>query len=82
MIWIIGFFVRYLFLLPTRIFICFLAVSNFYNIFLKKFNWNKIHFNFKVIWLTLCTGLVGCLSEGPLKRSCYEKVIRHVFLVP
>jgi len=51
-IWIIGFFVRYLIFLPTRVFICFIAV----------------------VWLTLCTALVGCLSEGPVKRFCYEKV--------
>jgi len=56
-IWIIGFFFRYLFLLPSRVFICFLAV----------------------IWLTMCTGLVGCLNEGPLKRSCYEKVSTWCF---
>lgn len=50
--WIIGFFVRYFFLLPGRVFICFLGV----------------------VWLTLCTALVGCLNEGPVKRAVYEKV--------
>lgn len=50
--WIIGFFIRYFILLPSRITICFLAV----------------------IWLTLCTGLVGFLNEGAVKRAIYEKV--------
>jgi len=50
--WITGFFVRYFFLLPGRVFICFLGV----------------------VWLTLCTALIGCLNEGPLKRAVYRKV--------
>lgn len=55
--WIIGFFIRYFILLPSRIMICFLAV----------------------VWLTLCTGLVGFLNEGALKRAIYEKVSTWCF---
>uniref|UniRef100_A0A6M2DTX7 Putative phosphate acyltransferase n=1 Tax=Xenopsylla cheopis TaxID=163159 RepID=A0A6M2DTX7_XENCH len=54
-IWIIGFFMRYCFLLPIRILICF----------------------FGVMWLTICTAIVGYFPEGPLKRW----LVHHVSIM-
>ncbi|XP_043268590.1 glycerol-3-phosphate acyltransferase 3 isoform X2 [Venturia canescens] len=45
-IWMFGFFMRYFFLLPLRIFICFVGV----------------------MWLTVCTAIVGYVPEGSFKR--------------
>ncbi|KAJ9579576.1 hypothetical protein L9F63_004761, partial [Diploptera punctata] len=45
-IWMVGFLMRYFFLLPLRVFICF----------------------FGVMWLTVCTGIVGYVPEGIFKR--------------
>ncbi|XP_069674043.1 glycerol-3-phosphate acyltransferase 4 isoform X4 [Periplaneta americana] len=45
-IWMVGFFMRYCFLLPLRVLICFIGV----------------------MWLTVCTGIVGYVPEGAFKR--------------
>ncbi|KAK4882829.1 hypothetical protein RN001_006148 [Aquatica leii] len=45
-IWMCGFFIRYFFFLPLRVFICF----------------------FGVMWLTLCTGLVGYIPNSAFKQ--------------
>uniref|UniRef100_A0A1Y1LF29 Phospholipid/glycerol acyltransferase domain-containing protein n=2 Tax=Photinus pyralis TaxID=7054 RepID=A0A1Y1LF29_PHOPY len=45
-IWMCGFFIRYFFLFPLRVFICF----------------------FGVMWLTLCTGLVGYIPNTAFKQ--------------
>lgn len=58
-IWVIGFFIRYVVLMPCRVFICFIGV----------------------IWLTLCTALVGCIPEGPMKRWMVHKVLIQCFSV-
>ncbi|XP_037947655.1 glycerol-3-phosphate acyltransferase 3 isoform X2 [Teleopsis dalmanni] len=34
-----------------------------------------------VVWLTVCTAIVGCLSEGDYKREMVNKVLRHCFSV-
>ncbi|XP_076651247.1 glycerol-3-phosphate acyltransferase 4 isoform X2 [Halictus rubicundus] len=51
-IWMFGFFMRYCFLLPLRIFICFIGV----------------------MWLTVCTAVVGYVPEGVFKRWLNYKV--------
>lgn len=51
-IWMAGFVVRYCFLLPVRITICF----------------------FGVMWLTLCTAVVGYVPDGSFKRWLNYKV--------
>ncbi|XP_034179269.1 glycerol-3-phosphate acyltransferase 4 isoform X1 [Osmia lignaria lignaria] len=51
-IWMFGFFMRYCFLLPLRIFICFIGV----------------------MWLTVCTAIVGYVPEGSFKRWLNHKV--------
>lgn len=56
-IWVIGFFIRYVILMPCRVFICFVGV----------------------MWLTLCTALVGCLPEGSTKRWMVKKVLIQCF---
>lgn len=56
-IWVIGFFIRYVILMPCRVFICFVGV----------------------MWLTLCTALVGCLPEGPTKRWMVKLVLIQCF---
>lgn len=56
-IWVIGFFIRYVILMPSRVFICFVGV----------------------MWLTLCTALVGCLPEGPTKRWMVKMVLIQCF---
>lgn len=56
-IWVIGFFIRYVILMPCRVFICFVGV----------------------MWLTLCTALVGCLPEGPTKRWMVKMVLIQCF---
>lgn len=56
-IWVIGFFIRYVILMPCRVFICFIGV----------------------MWLTLCTALVGCLPEGPTKRWMVKLVLIQCF---
>lgn len=56
-IWMIGFFIRYVILMPCRVFICFVGV----------------------MWLTLCTALVGCIPEGPTKRWMVKLVLIQCF---
>lgn len=56
-IWVFGFFIRYVILMPCRVFICFIGV----------------------IWLTLCTALVGCLPEGHTKRWMVKMVLTQCF---
>ncbi|XP_017764972.1 PREDICTED: glycerol-3-phosphate acyltransferase 3-like [Eufriesea mexicana] len=51
-IWMCGFVMRYCFLLPLRIFICFIGV----------------------MWLTVCTAVVGYVPEGSFKRWLNYKV--------
>ncbi|XP_076678071.1 glycerol-3-phosphate acyltransferase 4 isoform X5 [Andrena cerasifolii] len=51
-IWMFGFFMRYCFLLPLRILICFIGV----------------------MWLTVCTAVVGYIPEGSFKRWLNYKV--------
>ncbi|XP_017889594.1 glycerol-3-phosphate acyltransferase 3 isoform X2 [Ceratina calcarata] len=51
-IWMCGFFMRYCFLLPLRIVLCFIGV----------------------MWLTVCTAVVGYVPEGSFKRWLYYKV--------
>lgn len=70
--WIVGFFIRYCLLLPLRVLICFVAVIIAYTFF-QSFAINS-NFFCKVMWLTLCTGLIGFLPEGPVKRKIYAKV--------
>ncbi|XP_065157671.1 glycerol-3-phosphate acyltransferase 3-like isoform X2 [Atheta coriaria] len=45
-IWVCGFCIRYFFLFPLRVLICFIGV----------------------MWLTLCTALVGYFNDGPFKK--------------
>lgn len=56
-IWMIGFFIRYVILMPCRVFICFVGV----------------------MWLTLCTALVGCIPEGSTKRWMVKMVLIQCF---
>lgn len=56
-IWVIGFFIRYVILMPCRVFICFVGV----------------------MWLTLCTALVGCIPEGHTKRWMVKMVLIQCF---
>ncbi|XP_058446989.1 glycerol-3-phosphate acyltransferase 3 isoform X2 [Malaya genurostris] len=56
-IWVIGFFIRYVVLMPCRVFICFIGV----------------------LWLTLCTALVGCLPDGSTKRWMVKMVLIQCF---
>lgn len=56
-IWVVGFFIRYVILMPSRVFICFVGV----------------------MWLTLCTALVGCVPEGPTKRWMVKMVLIQCF---
>ncbi|XP_025986550.1 glycerol-3-phosphate acyltransferase 3 isoform X2 [Solenopsis invicta] len=58
-IWMFGFFLRYCFLLPLRIFICFVGV----------------------MWLTVCTAVVGYVPEGSFKRWLNYKVSVMCFAV-
>ncbi|GAB1860522.1 1-acyl-sn-glycerol-3-phosphate acyltransferase zeta [Camponotus japonicus] len=58
-IWMIGFVIRYCFLLPLRIFICFIGV----------------------MWLTVCTAVVGYVPEGSFKRWLNYKVSIMCFAV-
>lgn len=58
-IWMIGFVIRYCFLLPLRIFICFIGV----------------------MWLTMCTAVVGYVPEGSFKRWLNYKVSIMCFAV-
>ncbi|KAL0107667.1 hypothetical protein PUN28_014760 [Cardiocondyla obscurior] len=58
-IWMFGFFMRYCFLLPLRIFICFIGV----------------------MWLTVCTAVVGYVPEGSFKRWLNYKVSIMCFAV-
>ncbi|XP_076241011.1 glycerol-3-phosphate acyltransferase 4 [Calliopsis andreniformis] len=51
-IWMCGFVMRYCFLLPLRILICFIGV----------------------MWLTICTAVVGYVPEGSFKRWLNYKV--------
>ncbi|BET02187.1 Acyltransferase [Nesidiocoris tenuis] len=57
--WVAGFFIRYSFLLPMRVLICF----------------------YGVLWLTLCTAIVGYLPNGRLKRWVNRKVSMMCFNV-
>ncbi|XP_055602337.1 glycerol-3-phosphate acyltransferase 3 isoform X2 [Uranotaenia lowii] len=56
-IWVIGFFIRYVILMPCRVFICFVGV----------------------MWLTLCTALVGCIPDGYTKRWMVRMVLIQCF---
>ncbi|XP_053977894.1 glycerol-3-phosphate acyltransferase 3 isoform X4 [Hylaeus volcanicus] len=58
-IWMFGFIMRYCFLLPLRIFICFIGV----------------------MWLTVCTAVVGYIPEGSFKRWLNFKVSIMCFSV-
>ncbi|KAL6429803.1 hypothetical protein ACFW04_007589 [Cataglyphis niger] len=58
-IWMFGFVMRYCFLLPLRIFICFVGV----------------------MWLTVCTAVVGYVPEGNFKRWLNYKVSLMCFAV-
>ncbi|XP_024882014.1 glycerol-3-phosphate acyltransferase 3-like isoform X2 [Temnothorax curvispinosus] len=58
-IWMFGFVMRYCFLLPLRIFICFIGV----------------------MWLTVCTAVVGYVPEGSFKRWLNYKVSIMCFAV-
>ncbi|XP_029669955.1 glycerol-3-phosphate acyltransferase 3 isoform X1 [Formica exsecta] len=58
-IWMFGFVMRYCFLLPLRIFICFVGV----------------------MWLTVCTAVVGYVPEGSFKRWLNYKVSLMCFAV-
>lgn len=58
-IWMFGFAMRYCFLLPLRIFICFVGV----------------------MWLTVCTAVVGYIPEGRFKRWLNYKVSIMCFAV-
>ncbi|XP_012283355.1 glycerol-3-phosphate acyltransferase 3 [Orussus abietinus] len=58
-IWMCGFVTRYCFLLPLRIFICFVGV----------------------MWLTVCTAVVGYVPEGSFKRWLNQKVSIMCFAV-
>ncbi|XP_011880903.1 PREDICTED: glycerol-3-phosphate acyltransferase 3-like isoform X2 [Vollenhovia emeryi] len=58
-IWMFGFVLRYCFLLPLRIFICFIGV----------------------MWLTVCTAVVGYVPEGSFKRWLNYKVSIMCFAV-
>ncbi|XP_044002691.1 glycerol-3-phosphate acyltransferase 3 isoform X3 [Aphidius gifuensis] len=58
-IWMCGFFMRYCFLLPLRILICFVGV----------------------MWLTVCTAVVGYVPESNFKRWLNYKVSIMCFAV-
>uniref|UniRef100_A0A0A9Y043 Glycerol-3-phosphate acyltransferase 4 n=2 Tax=Lygus hesperus TaxID=30085 RepID=A0A0A9Y043_LYGHE len=58
-IWVAGFFIRYTFLLPMRVLICF----------------------YGVLWLTVCTAIVGYVPNGWLKRWVNRKVSMMCFNV-
>ncbi|XP_028045232.1 glycerol-3-phosphate acyltransferase 3-like isoform X2 [Monomorium pharaonis] len=58
-IWMFGFVMRYCFLLPLRIFICFIGV----------------------MWLTVCTAVVGYVPEGSFKRWLNYRVSIMCFAV-
>ncbi|XP_043461180.1 glycerol-3-phosphate acyltransferase 3 [Leptopilina heterotoma] len=58
-IWMFGFVMRYCFLLPLRIFICFIGV----------------------MWLTVCTAVVGYVPDGRFKRWLIYRVSIMCFAV-
>lgn len=58
-IWVIGFWIRYAFLLPLRVLICF----------------------FGVMWLTICTAIVGYVPKGDFKRWLNRRVSIMCFQV-
>ncbi|XP_012230080.1 glycerol-3-phosphate acyltransferase 3 isoform X2 [Linepithema humile] len=58
-LWMFGFVMRYGFLLPLRVFICFVGV----------------------MWLTVCTAVVGYVPEGSFKRWLTYKVSIMCFAV-
>ncbi|XP_011693565.1 PREDICTED: glycerol-3-phosphate acyltransferase 3 isoform X2 [Wasmannia auropunctata] len=58
-IWMFGFVMRYCFLLPLRIFLCFVGV----------------------MWLTLCTAIVGYVPEGRVKRWLNYKLSLMCFAI-
>lgn len=56
-IWFIGFFIRYIVLMPCRVIICFVGV----------------------IWLTICTAVIGCIPDGETKRRLVHTVLIQCF---
>lgn len=72
--WICGVFVRNCILLPLRVFICCLAVSKeaAETFILYELSYQLYHL--QMLWLTLCTGFIGCWPEGQWKRSMYRRV--------
>ncbi|KAL5286425.1 hypothetical protein ACFFRR_007823 [Megaselia abdita] len=55
--WMAGFIIRYLVLMPLRVLICFIGV----------------------IWLTICTAIVGTFPMGHVKQKLVEAVLAHCF---
>ncbi|XP_059608998.1 glycerol-3-phosphate acyltransferase 3 isoform X4 [Phlebotomus argentipes] len=58
-IWMCGFFIRYIVLMPLRVLICF----------------------FGVMWLVICTALVGSLPDNDFKRWMVPPILRHCFSI-
>lgn len=56
-IWVFGFFIRYMVLMPCRVIICFVGV----------------------LWLTICTAVVGCIPDSETKRHLVHAVLIQCF---
>ncbi|KAL2715640.1 glycerol-3-phosphate acyltransferase 4 isoform X1 [Vespula squamosa] len=102
-IWMFGFFMRYCFLLPLRIFICCIGVRKTHvsiwihspeskpetgssSIYTATIQRDSSFLRCKacglqVMWLTMCTAVVGYIPEGSFKRWLNYKVSIMCFAV-
>lgn len=63
-IWMCGFIVRYFFLFPLRVTICFCGVRST----TEKLDFTHSWDIFQVLWLTICTALVGYIPQRDFRR--------------
>ncbi|KAF7393165.1 hypothetical protein HZH66_008998 [Vespula vulgaris] len=88
-IWMFGFFMRYCFLLPLRIFICCIGLTtrdSICSIYTATIQRDSSFLRCKacglqVMWLTMCTAVVGYIPEGSFKRWLNYKVSIMCFAV-
>ncbi|XP_046825501.1 glycerol-3-phosphate acyltransferase 3-like isoform X1 [Vespa crabro] len=88
-IWMFGFFMRYCFLLPLRIFICCIGLTtrdSICSIYTATIQRDSTFLRCKacglqVMWLTMCTAVVGYIPEGSFKRWLNYKVSIMCFAV-
>lgn len=77
-IWLCGFFIRYFFLFPIRVLICFFGVSIGFD---QEFCKLPLLVNDQIAWLLVSTFLVGTLPEGTQKRWIVKKAYITSFRV-